>query len=360
MCIAHGILASMPSARVRRSTPARSGRAGSSDAARTDARVSVDECDHPASGTARFEHGLRLADRHRPGAGQRQGLVDAAGGSGFASERDQGRPLVLAKVGAGVPSRLLRRAERSDEVVDELEGESEASCGVSEHAQRFGVGAAENRPRLQGGAERVHRGLVEGGIEGRSARGMPHGDAVLDVGELPGRRDHDRVVEERQKAVAGRIVGVGHGHQPERLVQQDVAGEDGGGVPEQSSTVGVGAAVLRAQPELSADVRHAAAHRVVVDHVVVHDERGVQQFERCRHRQGGRGVGVIGAERVEGCRDQRRPQPLAAVRRPRDGIRQRSERGAQLHGAIADPGQRPVDRDLQARVRRCRDHDARR
>ena len=51
---------------------------------------------------------------------------------------------------------------------------------------------------------------------------------------------------------------------------------------------------------------------------------------------------------------------LSAVRGPRDGISQGPERGTQLHGAVADPRQRPVDGDLQTRVGRSGDHDARR
>ena len=58
------------------------------------------------------------------------------------------------------------------------------------------------------------------------------------------------------------------------------------------------------------DVGRSAAHEVVVDHVVVHDQGGVQQLE-CRTHVGG-GLEVGAAESVVGAHHHARAEPLAA------------------------------------------------
>ena len=60
------------------------------------------------------------------------------------------------------------------------------------------------------------------------------------------------------------------------------------------------------------DVRHAPSSEVVVDHVVVHDERRVQQLECGTDVRGGLEVGT--AEALVSRHDHPRPEPLAADR----------------------------------------------
>ena len=198
----HGTRPSTPSASVRRRMPARS-RAGPGrrDAVAHLRERLVDERDQALAGTARFEGELRLADGDRAGVGEGEGVVDAADGGGLARERDE-RACACSRGGRRrCPARLLRRAERADEIVDELEGESEAS------RRRLRARAAlrrrrrpRTRPRRSGARNEYTAVLLKAVSRIASARRMPRRDAVLDIGELAGRRDADR---RRRAARAG-------------------------------------------------------------------------------------------------------------------------------------------------------------
>ena len=131
------------------------------------------------------------------------------------------------------------RAERADQVVHELEREAEVPAGAMEHRERLLRRAGEHGARAERRAERVDGGLVERGVEDRVGVGEVCRDAVLDVGELACGRDVHGVVEQREQPLAGGGVHVGEGDEPEGLVQQQVAGEDRGGVSEQRRAGGI-------------------------------------------------------------------------------------------------------------------------
>ncbi len=73
-----------------------------------------------------------------------------------------------------------------------------------------------------------------------------------------------------------------------------------------------GACFDRAVSVRACDVGHAAAREVVVDHVIVHDQRCVQEFERGTNVGGG--FGVCATECLVGGHDHTRAKPLAADR----------------------------------------------
>ena len=122
---------------------------------------------------------------------------------------------------------------------------------------------------------------------------------------------------------------LGECDEAEGLVQQEVAGEDGGRISERRRARGTRSLRAGMLAELAGHVRDAAAFGVVVDHVVVNDESGVQQLER-----GGDGVQArrrirIAAECAERGGDERGAEPLASARGPRHGVAQGAEARAQ-------------------------------
>ena len=172
---------------------------------------------------------------------------------------------------------------------------------------------ARTAPAHRGARERVDGGLVVSGREQGIRIGAVARDGVLDIGELAGRRDEDGVVEEAQERFPLRRADLGEGDQSHGLMQQEIAGEDRSSIAEQCLSGGVGALRSRPQPEFTADVRDAAADRVVVDDVVVHDERGVQKLERRGDGvEGGLGRAVAAA-RLERGGDQSGAEPLPAA-----------------------------------------------
>ncbi len=196
-----------------------------------------------------------------------------------------GRALGLAEIAALVAPGLLGRAERADEVVHELEGESEPTALRVECSDRLARCAGEQGARAQRSAEGVHGRLVERRVEDRPrprrSRASPRSR----------RRRARRPPRRRSRRRADRTV---------RLATSagDIGEARSGGTPRAAADRRRGWPPRRregprprhphracelAHTELTGDVRDAAAHRVVVDHVVVHHERGVQQLERGRH-----------------------------------------------------------------------------
>ena len=230
---------STASASWRSRDPARDGRPESSSGGPHLVERLGDDRAQPRAGTALLERALRFA--HGDGSGVRDGerVVDARPGGGLAGEGDQRRALGLAQVAAGLAAGLRGRAEGADEVVDELEGEPEVAAGAVEDRQRILVGAGEHSARAQRCAEGVDGGLVERGVEDLVGLGDIAGDAVLDVGELARGRDEHGVVEQREQPLAGVGRHVGEGDEAECLVQQQVAGEDRGGVAEERRAGGI-------------------------------------------------------------------------------------------------------------------------
>nr|BFF11900.1 hypothetical protein GCM10025699_32030 [Microbacterium flavescens] len=133
-------------------------------------------------------------------------------------------------------------------------------------------------------------------------------------------------------------------------MQQEVAGEDRGGVSEDGRARGIRSLQTSPIAELARDVRDAAPLDVVIDHVVVHHERGVQQLERGGHRiQAGRRGGIT-VESGEGCRHQGGTEPLAASCSPRERFAQGAEAGTQALRAQDDAVERGVDRRVDAGI----------
>ncbi len=256
-------------------------------------------------------------------------------------ERDEVGLLRLAQVATLVFARGGGRAERTDEVVDQLVAETQALAEALQRVARGGVGLGHDGSGFERGRERVHGGLVVRGAQHRVGVGFARRHGVLDVGELSGRRHEHGLVEQGQQLGAQRRGDLGQGDQASGLVQQKVAGEDRGGVSEQRRARGIRPLVAGAQAELPADVGHATALGVVVDDVVVHDEGGVQQFERGGHlvQRGQRDVGAV--ECLERGHHQQRAEALATVRRAADG-------GCQGLGAVAES----LRARLEARQRR--------
>ena len=258
-------------------------------------------------------------------------------------------------------TRLIGRTEGADEVVRELEGQPQVAARALEGRDDLEDAPARTAPAHRGARERVDGGLVVGGREqGIRIRAVAR-DSVLDIRELAGRRDEDGVVEESEERFPLRGADLGECDQSHGLMQQEIAGEDRSGVAEQRLSGGVGALRSCPQPELTADVRDAAADRVVVDDVVVHDERGVEKLERRGDGvEGGLGCGVAVA-RLEGGGDQRGAESLPAGGGAGDRIAE-CAREAPCAGAGLDAPDGVVDRmvDRRGGGRRECDHDARR
>ena len=126
-------------------------------------------------------------------------------------------------------------------------------------------------------------------------------------------------------------------------MQEQIAAEDRRRVAEQSGVRGAGALPAGTRAELAGDVRDAAPHGVPVDHVVVHDERGVQELEGRRDGvEPGRGLGLVG-EGVERPDHQGGPEPLPAGAGARDRIAEHLDPAAQGHRPQPNTFERGVD-----------------
>ena len=118
-------------------TRAQAGSRGRPTPARTCAERVVDERAQAQAGAALLEGDLRLAHRDGPGVRDRERVVDPRPRRRLPGERDERRALGLPQVAARVAAGLLGRAERADEVVDELERETEAAAFRVERGDRL-------------------------------------------------------------------------------------------------------------------------------------------------------------------------------------------------------------------------------
>ena len=117
----------------------------------------------------------------------------------------------------------------------------------------------------------------------------------------PGRAREQRVIHHLDQAIAGDIRDSAAVDQAIRVEQCEVASDHGRGDPAVFGR-GLGASVQRwrAIAVAARNVRDAAANEVVVDHVVMHDERGVEQLEGGADVRGG--LDIRSAQRLVGAR----------------------------------------------------------
>ena len=147
----HGMRSSTRSASSRMSGRASRGNAGSSHGGAHSFERIADQSTQAQSGAALLEGDLGFAHRDRTGVGDGERVVDARPRRGLPGEGDQRRALGFAQVAALVAAGLLGRAERADQVVHELEGQSEpAALGVEGGDRLGGCAARAGRPRRAG------------------------------------------------------------------------------------------------------------------------------------------------------------------------------------------------------------------
>ena len=240
----------------------------------------VDERDQRRTGAALVERALRVEHGDRTGVGDGEWGAHRAPPLGATGQGDEGRLLRFAQVHAGVATGLRGGTERADQVVDELEREAEVGAARGERRGIRLVGTGEHGAGGERGGEGVDGRLVVSGRDEAVVFGLRVGGRMLDIGELSRGGDENRVVEQIEKAGAQVGGQIDRRDQPGRLIEEHVAREDRRRLADAGRRRRCGAVTERATAELPGDVRHAATHRVVVDHVVVDDERGVQQLER--------------------------------------------------------------------------------
>ena len=230
-----------------------------------------------------------------------------ARGGGVRRER---RLLALAQVGGRGLARDRRVAEHAQDVVGDLEGDAHESTVSRERADRALARSGEHRTGGERALEGVHGGLLLERREHPADLGRLGGGGVHDVGELARRGDEHGPVEDVEQG--GAAVG-GNGQGRDLAVgpaQREVAGQHRGGLAPDLARSLVGAVRARTIREARRDVRRAAPHGVAVDHVVVDEERRVQQFEGQRHARGECRVGA--AQSRVGRVHEARADPLAA------------------------------------------------
>jgi len=139
-------------------------------------------------------------------------------------------------------------------------------------------------------------------------------EAERDIGELTGRTDVDGVVEEVEQPSGRAHVGAAERDLAGGADQGEVACQDPSGEAEGGTVLQGGLARNGPCGEGPRDVDCAPPDEVTVDHVVVDDERRMEQLEphghAPRHLVVAAPVGVIGRSH------QRRSEPLAGCCRP--------------------------------------------
>ena len=126
----------------------------------------------------------------------------------------------------------------------------------------------------------------------------------------PARRDEDGPVEDVEQSATGGGVDVELRHDAVRLAEREVAGEQCRGLTPRARLSLVGTERRAPCGEGPEHIGRASAYQVAVDHVVVDDERRMQELEgygqlRC-------GILVGATEPCMGREDERRTSPLAA------------------------------------------------
>ena len=233
--------------------------------------------------------------------------------------RDECGALALAQVAEGALAGESFVAEHPQQVVDQLEADAEQAADLVEDAEGLAVGVGEQRARVEGELEGVDGGLELGDGQrlAEGARLLGRAQLQAHIGELADRGGMDGGFEEVQEALdhgGGRVAAR---DRPERGEQAEVPGEDARRISIAAGLGGRGAVLLDVLREAAGQARHAAAHQVAVDHVVLDDESRVQQLQRCGDLHCG-----FAAETAEGAMrrgQQRRTEPLAVVGGLREG-----------------------------------------
>ena len=257
------------------------------------------------------------------------------------SFRDQQRALALGQVrGHGLAGRG-GVTEHAQQVVGQLEGTAQRIAEGMEPGQQLRVSPREERAELQGPGHRVPARLERRDLERELAVGGPCRRGV----QVQCLADHDLLAQDREPSEGGQEDVVGDLTGQEQRVSLDegeIAEEDRDG-----AAVGIRVTAPRLGPvpqrEGVVDAGTTAPRRRLVDHVVVEQCAGVQQFQG--ERGSFDGVELASSRRLEAEQEQRRPDPFAT-----------GHEGAQLGCQGCHARMEPLDarqRDVQCRSQ-CR------
>ncbi len=260
---------------------------------------------------------------------------------------EEGGLLAGAQVAGGALAGAGRIAEDSDEVVHELEGDTQPPSRLPEAAGGGVARRSQHCARLEGQGERVRAGLLLLHRKALGQRGGRQVERQPDVGKLAGGRGVQCGVQQVEQSADDLCRGAARRHRADRGGQGEVPRQDGGGDPVGLRIARRRAGGPRLGAERPADVEPAAPHVVTVDDVVVDDERGVQQLHRGADLDRGRSARA--AQRVVGRDHECRPEPLAALGGGAEGLPEPGVLGIDRRGA----GQSRVEQASESLVGVC-------